>query len=107
MPRSYEAHLAQFRELYQLVGDQEVAFGQSLADTHWPIARIPSLELAISAFGGMEFAELFADQEEAVPKRLIDAKVFLAYQRQLVNLGVQQRRLRRQAGKDLAALQTL
>jgi hypothetical protein len=103
----YEAHLAQFRELYQPVGDQELAIGQSLADTHWRIARIPSLELAIFALGRMEVAELFPDQEEAVPKRLIDAKVFLAYQRQLVNLGVQEGRLRRQAEKDLAALQAL
>ena len=78
-----------------------------MAIKNWRIARIPSLELAIFALGRMEVAELFADQEEAVPKQLIDAKVFLAYQRQLVNLGVQQRRLRRQAGKDLAALQAL
>ena len=38
---------------------------------------------------------------------MIDAKVFLAYQRQLINLGIQEGRLRRQAEKDLAALQAL
>jgi hypothetical protein len=103
----YEAHLNQFRDLYQPVGDQELALVQSLADTHWRIARIPSLELAIFALGRLEFAELFPDQEEAVRKQLIDAKVFLAYHRQLVNLGVQEGRLRRQAEKDLSALQTL
>jgi hypothetical protein len=86
----YEAHLAQFRELYQPVGDQGLALVQSLADTHWRIACIPSLELAIFALARMEFAELFADLEEAVPKQLIDGKVFLAYQRQLVILGVQE-----------------
>lgn len=35
---------------------------------------------------------------------LIDAEVFLAYQRHLVNLGIQEGRLRRQAEKDLAVL---
>ena len=103
----YEAHLAQFRELYQPVGDQELALVQSLADAHWRIARIPSLEMGIFALGRLEFAGLFPDQEEAVRKQLIEVKTWLAYQRQLVNLGVQEGRLRRQAEKDLAALQAL
>jgi len=89
------------------VGDQELALVQSLADTHWRIARIPSLELAIFALGRLEFAELFPDLEEGVRKQLIEAKTFLAYQRQIVNLGIQEGRLRRQAEKDLAALQAL
>jgi len=103
----YEAHLAQFRELYQPVGDQELALVQSLADTHWRIARIPALELAIFALGRLEFAELFPDLEEGVRKQLIEAKTFLAYQRQIVNLGIQEGRLRRQAEKDFEALQAL
>jgi hypothetical protein len=103
----YEAHLAQFRDRYQPVGEQELALVQSLADTHWRIARIPSLEMGIYALGRLEFADLFPDQEEGVRKPLIEVKTFLAYQRQLVNLGVQEGRLRRQAEKDLAALQAL
>jgi hypothetical protein len=103
----YEAHLAQFREQYKPVGDQELALVQSLADTHWRIARIPSLEMGIFALGRLEFADLFPDYDEGSRKILIDAKVFLAYQRQLVNLGVQEGRLRRQAEKDLAVLQAL
>ena len=103
----YEAHLARFREQYQPVGDQELALVQSLADTHWRLARIPSLEMGIFAFGRMEFADLFPEYEEASRKILIEAKTFLAYQRQLVNLGVQEGRLRRQADKDLATLEAL
>ena len=103
----YEAHLAQFREQYQPVGGQELALVQSLADTHWRIARIPSLEMGIYALGRLEFVDLFPDYDEASRKILIDAKVFLAYQRQLVNLGIQEGRLRRQAEKDLVALQAL
>jgi hypothetical protein len=103
----YEAHLAQFRERYQPVGGQELALVQSLADTEWRLARIPSLEMAIFAVGQLEFADLFPGEEEDVRKRLIEAKTFLAYQRQLVNLGVQEGRLRRQAEKDRTALEAL
>ena len=103
----YEAHLAQFREQYQPVGDQELALVQSLADTWWRIARIPSLEMGIYALGRLEFADLFPDHEEGARKILIDAKVFLAYRRQLVSLGIQEGRLRRQAEKALAALKAL
>jgi len=103
----YEAHLAQFRERYQPVGDQELALVQSLADTHWRLARIPSLEAGIYALGRLEFAELFPGQEEGVRKQLIEAKIYLAYQRQLANLSIQEGRLRRQAEKDLAALEAL
>jgi hypothetical protein len=103
----YEAHLAQLREQYQPVGDQELALVQSLADTHWRIARIPSLEMGIYALGRLEFADLFPEYDEESRKVLIEAKTFLAYQRQLVNLGIQEGRLRRQAEKDLAALQAL
>jgi len=103
----YEAHLAQFRELYQPVGDQELALVQSLADTHWRLARIPSLEAGIYALGRLEFAELIPEQEEGVRRQLIEAKIYLAYHRQLANLSIQEGRLRHQAEKDLAALEAL
>jgi hypothetical protein len=103
----YEAHLTQFRERYQPVGDQELALVQSLADTEWRLARIPSLEMGIFALGRMEFADLFPEYDEGSRKILIEAKTFLAYQRQFANLSLQEGRLRRQAEKDLAALQAL
>jgi hypothetical protein len=103
----YEAHLTRFREQYQPAGDQELALVQFLADTHWRIARIPSLEMGIFALGRMEFADLFPEYDEGSRKILIEAKTFLAYQRQFANLSIQEGRLRRQAEKDLAALQAL
>jgi hypothetical protein len=63
--------------------------------------------MGIYALGRMEFADLFPEYDEVSRKILIDAKVFLVYQRQLVNLGIQEGRLRRQAEKDLAALHSL
>ncbi|HEY3456901.1 MAG TPA: hypothetical protein VGK64_20150, partial [Bryobacteraceae bacterium] len=50
---------------------------------------------------------LFPDEDEAVRKHLIEAQVFLAYQRQLNNLSIQESRLRRQREKDTAALREL
>src|SRR3974390_1063713 len=103
----YEAHLARFRQLYRPVGDQELALVQSLADTEWRLARIPSLEMGIFALGRMEFAELFPGYEEGSRKILIEAKTYLAYQRQLNNRSIQEARRPRRPDKARAALQAL
>ncbi len=103
----YEAHVAQFVERYGPVGDDERKLVQSLADTEWRLLRIPSLEMGIYAVGRLEFASSFANEDEAVRKHLIEAQVFLAYQRQLNNLSIQESRLCRQRDKDTAALREL
>ncbi len=103
----YESHVAGFRERYQPVGDAEQNLVQSLADTEWRLQRIPSLEAGIYAIGRLELAELFPNEEESVRRQLIEAKIFLTYQRQLNNLSIQENRLRRQREKDTAALQEL
>ncbi len=101
---AYEAHIAEFTQRYQPAADAERNLVQSLADTEWRLLRIPALEMGIYALGRLEFAELFPNEDEAVRKHLIEAKVFLAYQRQLNNLSIQENRLRRQREKDNAAL---
>jgi hypothetical protein len=103
----YQAHLSQFTESYAPVGDEESKLVQSLADTEWRLLRIPALEMGIYAVGRLEFAGLFANEDEAVRKHLIEAQVFLAYQRQLNNLSIQESRLRRQRDKDTATLREL
>jgi len=103
----YEAHVAQFFGGFQPVGDDERNLVQSLADTEWRLQRIPGLEMGIYALGRLEFAELFTTEDEAVRRHLIEAKIFLAYQRQLNNLSIQEGRLRRQREKDTAVLRDL
>jgi hypothetical protein len=103
----YEAHVSQFMKSHAPVGDDERNLVQSLADTEWRLLRIPALEMGVYAVGRLEFAELFANEDEAARKHLIEAKVFLAYQRQLNNLSIQENRLRRQREKDTAALREL
>ncbi len=103
----YEAHVSEFMERFQPAGEQEQNLVQSLADTDWRLFRIPSLEMGIYAVGRLEFADLFPNEDPSVRKHLIEAKVFLAYQRQLNNLSVQEGRLRRQREKDAATLREL
>ncbi len=103
----YQSHLAGLRDLYKPAGEAELNLVQSLADTEWRLQRIPSLEAGIYALGRLELANLFPDEEESVRKQLIEAKIFLTYQRQLNNLSIQENRLRRQKEKDLAALKEL
>ena len=92
----YEAHVAEFTTRLAPVGEDEQNLVQALADTEWRLLRIPALEMGIYALGRIEFAELFANEDEAVRKHLIEAKIFLVYQRQLNNLSIQEGRLRRQ-----------
>jgi hypothetical protein len=103
----YQTHLSQFIEHYAPVGAEERNLTQSLADTEWRLLRIPSLEMGIYAVGRLEFADSFPNEEEAIRKHLIEAQVFLAYQRQLNNLSIQESRLRRQRDKDIAAIREL
>jgi len=104
---AYEAHVAGFFARHQPVGDEERNLVQSLADTEWRLLRIPALEFGIYALGRLEFAAEFPQEDPEVKKHLIEAKIFLAYQRQLNNLSIQESRLRRQREKDTAALRNL
>jgi len=92
---------------FEPASEAEQNLVQALADTEWRLLRIPSLELGIYALGRLEFAELFPNEDPSVRNQLIEAKIFLAYQRQLNNLSVQENRLRRQREKDTAALREL
>ncbi|MBV9761163.1 MAG: hypothetical protein JO340_11415 [Acidobacteriaceae bacterium] len=104
---AYEAHVQGFFTRHQPEGDQERNLVQSLADTEWRLLRIPALEFGIYAVGRLEFANEFPAEASESRKHLIEAKVFLAYQRQLNNLSIQECRLRRHFDKDAAALRQL
>jgi hypothetical protein len=105
--QAYEAHIASFFARHQPAGDEERNLVQSLADTEWRLLRIPALEYGIYAVGRLEFAADFSNEEPAIRTHLIQAKIFLAYQRQLNNLSIQESRLRRQREKDTAVLHEL
>ena len=104
---AYQQHVASLEARYQPVTDAEKLLVQSIAGTEWRAARIPTLEAGIYALGRLEFAAQFEHEEPAVRPALLDAKTFLAYQRQLNNLSIQENRLRRQREKDIAELKQL
>ncbi|HEX3684348.1 MAG TPA: hypothetical protein VHU83_17570 [Bryobacteraceae bacterium] len=104
---AYETHVESFFTRHQPAGDEERNLVQSLADTEWRLLRIPALEFGIYAVGRLEFAAEFPNEDTEIRKHLIEAKIFLAYQRQLNNLSIQESRLRRQRDKDTAALRSL
>jgi hypothetical protein len=103
----YETHVSEFTKRHEPAAEDERNLVQSLGDTEWRLLRIPALEFGIYALGRLEFAELFPQEDEPVRKQLIEAKVFLAYQRQLNNLSIQENRLRRQREKDTVVLREL
>ncbi len=77
----YQSHIDRFQKKFEPATDEEQTLVQSLADTEWRLARIPSLETGVYALGRLEFARLFEDQPEDVRKSLVEAKIFVAYQR--------------------------
>ena len=103
----YDRHVAAFNDEYQPVGLQECELVQSIADTFWRLRRIPILETAIFAKGRIEFAELFNEQDLAARPHLIDAHTFLAYEKQIRNLQLQEARLARRREKEIAELRRL
>jgi hypothetical protein len=103
----YELHLAAYAEEFAPVGLLETNLVQSIADTDWRLRRIPALESALFAKGRIEFADLFNEQDLAARPHLIDAHTFIAYEKQIRNLQLQEARLVRRREKEIAELRKL
>lgn len=104
----YAALIESFRAEHDPQGDAETRLVQSIADTTWRLQRVPVLECAIYALGHAKLAALHPDIKDAAQRQaMIQCEVFLAYERQLRNLQLQESRLRRNLEKDAAALKAL
>ncbi|MGH9619366.1 MAG: hypothetical protein ACRD45_06595, partial [Bryobacteraceae bacterium] len=99
---AYEEHVRRFMKELKPVGAREQELAQSLVDNSWRTERIFSLEMGIYARGRIQFAAQFAQEDPAVRPSLIQLETFLAYEKQLRNLHIQEARLRRQREKDMA-----
>jgi hypothetical protein len=104
---AYQKHVASFFDRWKPAAEDERNLVQSLADTEWRLLRIPALEMGIYAIGRLEFAAEFTNEDEAVRKHLIEAKIFITYRKDLNNLSIQESRLRRQRERDTETLKTL
>ncbi len=103
----YENHIRDYFKELQPIGLREHSLVQALADTAWRLDRIPALEMAIYAQGHVQFAKQFEAENPAVRPGLIELHTYLAYEKQLRNLQLQEMRLRRQREKDTADLRQL
>jgi hypothetical protein len=99
--------VAKYQELGQLfiaqykpVGNEEECLVQCLIDAEWRLMRIPSLEMGIYAVGRQTLVD-------SVPAHLLEAEVYLKYERHLKNLSLQEHRIRRYREHDRKALQEL
>jgi len=104
---AYQIHIQRFFTTHQPSGDAETALVQSIADTEWRLLRIPSLEMGIYAIGRLKLAAKFESHDASVRDILIEAHIYITYQRQLSNLSIQEGRLRKQRENDLAELKSL
>ena len=99
----YEQHCRSFHDDLKPLGHREELLVQAIADHHWRLARIPSLEAAIYAAARMRFAE--EDQDR--PAALIDAQIYMTCEKQFRNLQIQEARLTRYVKNDMAELKSL
>ncbi len=86
----YERHVAAYEKEFSPVGQRERDLVQSIADTAWRLLRIPALEMAIYAKGRIQFANAFDEHVEALHPGMIELETFLAYEKQLRNLQLQE-----------------
>ena len=103
----YERHVRAYQDDLKPVGQRESDLVQSIADSSWRLARIPGLEMAIYAQGRIQFAESFNEHDASLRPGLIELHTFLAFEKQLRNLQLQEARLHRRREKDMAELRGL
>jgi hypothetical protein len=104
----YQQHLDRNFAEFAPGTDKEKALVQTIADAEWRLLRIVPLEAGIYAIGRLELADQFADHPDPVNREaLIQGKIFMTYRRDLMNLALQERRLRNQRKTDIAELTQL
>ena len=103
----YQQHLESFFERLAPVGAEETALVQSLADIAWRLDRIAGLEMALFAAGELRFAEQFAAQPAPLRRRLIELEVYVAEEKRLRNLQIQEGRLCRRRERETELLRQL
>ena len=103
----YAAFVDGFEHDLKPVGAIECELVQIIADCHWRLRRIQTLEYALYAHGDEQFAETFQDspQEERYSKIML--QTHLTYEKQLRNFQIQEARLDRKRTKAMADLRVL
>src|SRR5438067_2297493 len=103
----YQQHVRDYEKELRPVGQRECDLVQSISDSAWRLSRIPALEMAIYAQGRTQFASHFDHEDASTRPALIELHTFLAYEKQLRNLHIQEARLHRRREKDAAEFRQL
>ena len=86
------------------VGQFECELVQIIADCHWRLRRIQTLEYALYAHGHEQFADGFQNSPEEQRYSKILLQTHLTYEKQFRNLQIQEARLDRKSSKAMAEL---
>jgi hypothetical protein len=107
---AYRAFVAEFHETLQPVGLLERAAAQTIADTHWRLHRIRTMENNLFANAFSEFSGQLLVQDQAIHSALAQAKALEVHADVLTKLSLYEQRLTRTLDKahaDLARLQEI
>ena len=102
--QEYAAFIEGFQHDLKPIGTAESELVQIIADCHWRLRRIQTLEYALYAHGHEQFADTFQDspQEERYSKILL--QTHLTYEKQLRNFHIQEARLDRKRSNAMTEL---
>ncbi len=103
----YRLHIQLLKAELKPVGELELQLVQRLADAHWRLNRIPTLERNIFKYGGVQFAALFENESPEDRADLIQAHTLIVFQTQFKNFSIQEARIRRGYNQDLQELKSL
>ncbi len=104
---AYSARLADYQKMYKPVGTREIEIVQALCDAWWRLTRIPSLISALYLKGANEFKDRVQDLDPIARTAALELETYTGYERQFLNLQLQERRLYNYTQKLKAELSEL
>jgi hypothetical protein len=104
----YKTHIDRFFTKYTPANPDENDLVQSIADHHWRLLRIAPLEASVYALGRDKCLPLIAhEKDDDKREAALLGLIYLTFEKNLNNIALQERRLRKQIEKDTAKLEAL
>jgi hypothetical protein len=104
----YAKYIARFFTKYDPANEAEHDLVQTIADTEWRLRHIAPLESGIFARGRAKLAHLVVDiQDPAQRDGALTTEIYLAFEKQLAGIALQERRLNNQLDRSIAKLEAL
>ena len=104
----YQKHMDRFFAKYSPANDDEHDLVQTIVDTEWRIRQIAPLEASILSTGREKCAHLVAHEADPVKREgALQGVNYLTYQKDLLNISLQERRLNNRLEKATSKLEAL